>query len=72
MSCMNLRNFAIHPNIMYAHSDVLIKLLTHNMKQRNHRLSVSPQASILMGELASQFSVLQHQVDDPFLVSPTR
>ena len=26
------------------------------------------QASLLIGELASQFSVIQHQVDDPFLV----
>ena len=27
------------------------------------------QASILVGELASQFSVIRHQIDDPFLVS---
>ena len=26
------------------------------------------QVSILVGELANQFSVIQHQIDDPFLV----
>lgn len=40
----------------------------HNHKCLGNEGCPSLQVSILVGELASQFSVLQHQVDDPFLV----
>ena len=34
-------------------------------------LMLTMQSQILLGELASKFSLLQHQIDDPFLVGFT-